>query len=144
MQETRPDPVSWLKLTLVKVEITIIFVLLVVGVIAIEGSWDRLTIWNVVPLVLSYIVLLFIAPRTGARWKDIPRERFFPAIGFCAGASGLTVFAHLAWHFDWGNMASGSSTAALMFIFLPACAVGLGIVGLILGLWLGGPLENDR
>ena len=110
-----------------------------------EGSWDKFTIWSLSPLLLSYSILLFIAPKKGGQWKDIPRQRVVPAMGFCAVATDLTTLGHLAWFFDWGHTKTGSSTAGLMFIFLPAYALGLGLIGLLVGLWFGDPKRsNDK
>ena len=127
-----------------KIGITISFVLLAIIVAAIEGSWDSFTIWNLSPLLLSYLVLLFVAPKRQGHWKDIPRQRFCPAAGFCVGATGLTTLGHLAWYFDWGGTSTGSYRAGLMFIFLPAYALGLGIIGLLAGLWFGDPRKDDE
>ena len=38
--------------------------------------------------------------------------------------------------------ATGSSTAGLIFIFLPAYALGLGLIGLLVGLWFGDPKKK--
>ena len=125
-----------------KILLTIIFGGLAVIVVATEGSWDKFILWNLLPLLLSCAFLLFIAPKKGGRWKDISRQRVVPAIGFCAGATGLTTLVHLAWFFDWGGTATGSSTAGLIFIFLPAYALGLGLIGLLVGLWFGDPKKK--
>jgi len=40
----------------------------------------------------------------------------------------FVALAHLAWTFDWGGTATGSSTSALMFIFLPPWSIVFGVV----------------
>jgi hypothetical protein len=98
--------------------------LVVVALIAVaEGPLNPFWIWNAIPVPLGYALL-----------RRARRRSFRPApeIAFIALSCGLLVFAHAAWAFDWGRTATGSSTSALIFIFLPIYAVALG--GLAFGL----------
>ena len=69
------------------------------------------------PIVVSYVLLAKVR-RTGAN----P----LPEISFFVIACGTVLFAHAAWLYDWNGIASGSSTAGLMFIMLPVYAGVLG------------------
>ena len=75
--------------------------------------------WNALPIVLT------------AAWLFRARRRetsTTPAAAFGVGAVGVTLHAHLAWWFDWGSLATGSSTAAFLFIVLPCMAVAAGLI----------------
>ena len=51
---------------------------------------------------------------------------------FAVFALLFVVFFHLSWLFDWGGTATGSSTSALVFIFIPFWAFILGsVVGML-------------
>lgn len=44
-------------------------------------------------------------------------------LGFITGVTGAILFMHIAWYFDWFAIATGSSTAALIFLVLPFMAI---------------------
>src|SRR5215472_13833340 len=92
--------------------------LLVAGFIAfIEGPLNPLWIWNVLPVVFGYTFLRRAQRRS---------LRAAPEMAFLVSSCGLLLYAHAAWAFDWGCTATGSSTTALIFIFLPIYAIALG------------------
>lgn len=111
---------------------------LVVGIVFITefrsfaGSLTGLLVsvlWNCLPVLVA--LALVIASRHSG-----PTIRF-AGYGFSAGAAGLVVFGHILWAFDIGKTATGSSTAALMFLFLPAWAVILGAITAVLAGLIG-------
>lgn len=101
-----------------------LFLLMVAFVAYVEGFTNPFWIWNCVPIAASYVLL------SRARQKVINP---LPAIGFFVVACGVVLFAHGAWLHDWGDIASGSSTAGLMFVVLPvyACVLGGATFGLV-------------
>lgn len=74
-------------------------------------------VWNTFPLIVAYWLL------RRARLKGL---RALPEGLFIGFTLGPLVLAHAAWIFDWNRTATGSSTSALMFIFLPIYALILG------------------
>jgi hypothetical protein len=105
--------------------------LMVVGLIVhVQGSFSGFTIWNVLPVAAGFGALLF------AR-----RSRRPAAIACIAFAISVTLFIglfHLAWLFDWDRTATGSSTSALAFIFVPfwACAFASFVAAIAWGISL--------
>ena len=92
--------------------------LLVASFIAFaEGPLNPFWIWNVVPVALGYALL------RRARRKEF---RAAPEMAFIVFSCGLLLYAHVAWVLDWGRTATGSSTSALIFSFLPIYAIVLG------------------
>ncbi len=81
-----------------------------------------------VPLVLGYIVLK-------SSFKSKSYANKLGGIGFATGATIIVFFSHFAWFFDWWATKTGSSTAGLIFIFIPLYAIGGSLVlGLITSL----------
>lgn len=78
-------------------------------VVAVGGLTNPLTAWNLVPLLLSALLL--------RRSADSSK-----ALAVVAVVVGLVGVAHMAWLFDWAGTATGSSTAALLFVLLPVLA----------------------
>jgi hypothetical protein len=95
----------------------VLFLLMIAFIAYVEGITNLFWIWNSVPIAASYLLL------SRARQKDINP---LPEIGFFVVACGIVLFAHAAWFYDWGGVASGSSTAGLMFVVLPVYASVLG------------------
>ncbi|MBI4774684.1 MAG: hypothetical protein HY788_10980 [Deltaproteobacteria bacterium] len=102
----------------------------VVGVIFLAGAvllvvyaeglhW--IALWNLSPLALAGLAI-FRSPGIGRlSWS---------AVVFAAVVTLVIVLIHAAWLFDWGGTRTESSTAGLIFLFSPICAVLLGAVGL--------------
>jgi len=68
-------------------------------------------------------VILTAALYALARYRRLNTK---PELASVVGACGLTLAIHLAWIFDWGDTATGSSTAGLIFLFIPIYATALG------------------
>ena len=91
----------------------------------VGGVTNPFTVWNLVPLVVAAAVKYCALPTSLA------------AIGFALLTCTVVVVAHLAWLFDWGSTATGSSTAGLMFVTLPVLALLAGGVGWLTGWMMG-------
>ena len=107
-----------------KAILAIPFLLVVALVMHAQGSFSVFAIWNALPGALSFGMLLLGL-----------RSRRPAAVGCFAFAGSVTLplaLFHLAWLFDWGGTATGSSTSALAFIFIPfwACVFGA-IIGAV-------------
>lgn len=87
----------------------------------VGGLANPFTAWNLVPLAVVAVVQ-YRASQTS-----------LAAIGFAIGTCAIVAVAHLAWRFDWGGTATGSSTAGLMFVTLPIVALLAGSLS-----WLAG------
>jgi hypothetical protein len=86
-----------------------------------EGiPFNEFTAWNMLPLFISFI-LYFAAVAKG--------KPLHKAYGFLLGSMLLSVFFHLAWLFDWWGSKTGSSTAGLIFIFIPIYSLVSGAFG---------------
>lgn len=89
--------------------------LLVVGLIAhAQGSFSGFTVWNALPVAMGFGILVL-----GLRSQ---RSIAVGCIAFAVSVIVLVSLFHLAWLFDWAGTATGSSTSALAFIFVPICA----------------------
>jgi hypothetical protein len=82
--------------------------------------------WNCIPM----LVALRVAVATRTRGNSLR----FACYGFALGAAGLSLFVHIMWAFDVGKIATGSSTSALVFLFLPFYA---GVCGLLVAVPAG-------
>ena len=108
-------------------------VLIVLGVFiyVAEGvAVNPFAIWNGLPLFISYE--LFNRGR-----KDGERSKIWGAVGFLVGSMALSIYVHLAWMFDWDKIKTGSSTAGLIFIFIPIYSLITGGIGYIIGWGIG-------
>ena len=93
-----------------------------------EGvSINIFTAWNLTPLIVSFALYSY-AKKKG--------KHLFGAYGFLIGSMLVSGYIHLAWMFDWGGTATGSSTSALIFIFIPVYSVIAGLMGLAVGIGL--------
>jgi hypothetical protein len=76
--------------------------------------------WNCVPLLVAFgLAFVTRASRSALR---------FSGYGFALGAATLSTFEHVAWAFDIGKVATGSSTSGLLFLFLPPYACFFGCI----------------
>ncbi len=100
----------------------------IIGAILIAGSgllvvyaerFHWLSLWNLLPLAAAALAIL---RGTAA---DRPTLR---AIAFAGATTLVIALTHAAWVFDWGGTQTGSSTAALIFLFSPIYSVLLGTV----------------
>jgi hypothetical protein len=86
--------------------------LLVVGlVVYAQGSFSGFTVWNCLPVAAGFGMLVAGLHTRGAI--------AVACVTFAVSATSLVTLFHLAWLFDWGGTATGSSTSALAFIFVP-------------------------
>lgn len=76
--------------------------------------------WNCVPAAIGIWALSSTRMRTPLR--------FAGALGFALVATILPALFHFAWIIDWQGTASGSSTSALAFIFVPPWTLVFGCV----------------
>ena len=114
---------NWEPAHTMKAILSVPFLLVVALVVYTEG-FNRFTIWNALPVAIGFGVL----------WIGL-RSRGATAAGCIAFAVSVTVLValfHLAWLFDWGSTATGSSTSALAFIFVPFWVIVFAaIIGLV-------------
>jgi len=105
-----------------KAILSIPFLLVVAFVVYAEGSFS-FAIWNALPVAIGFGVLLIGLRSRGATAAG--------CIAFAVSVTVLVGIFHLAWLFDWGRLATGSSTSALAFILLPFWVIVFaGIIGL--------------
>jgi hypothetical protein len=83
------------------------------------------TFWGCTPMLLA-LWLVFAARHSGPTMR-------FAGYGFSVGTAGVVLLGHIMWAFDIGKTATGSSTSALMFLFLPPWAVIVGAMAAVLG-----------
>ena len=111
------------------------FLLVVALVVYVEGSLGGFMIWNVLPVAIGFGVFLIGLSSRGAIAVG--------CIAFAVSVTVLVALAHLAWLFDWGSIASSSSTSALVFIFFPFWEILFaGIIGLVA--WVVGKVVLKR
>jgi hypothetical protein len=102
-------------------------VLVGVLVLAVEGV-HVLAFWNLLPVV-STCAIASLAIRTTA----LSSRRILTALAaFCLAVLTSAGLLHLAWQFDWGRTATGSSTSGLIFIFAPLLELAIGAVAALL------------
>jgi hypothetical protein len=104
-------------------------------VFVVEGV-HGFAFWNAVPIACAGAVAVSLrAPR--------PRLTSWRAakIAFSVTASLAVALLHLAWHFDWGGTATGSSTAGLIFIFAPLYALILSSIVAVVVLGVSSALQ---
>ena len=98
--------------------------LLVVALVVYTEGFNGFTIWNALPVAIGFGVLC-----TGLRSRGATAAG---CIAFAVSVTVLVALFHLAWLFDWGSIASSSSTSALAFIFIPFWVILFaGIIGLV-------------
>ncbi len=83
-------------------------------------------LWTSLPLYISY---LFI--NKAVKLHSI--SKLISAYGFMLFSVAFSVFYHITWYIDWQGTKTGSSTSALIFIWLPLYSVILGFIGYVLG-----------
>lgn len=112
---------------------TIMFYLIIaslaVFLVVAEGVGINLfTVWNLLPLAIAVVVYL-LARKRG--------KSLFGAYGFLLGSMLVSGLTHLAWMTDWNGTMSGSSTSALIFLFIPIYSVIAGLIGWLAGIGIG-------
>lgn len=104
--------------------LAISFLLAIAFIVYVEGSFSGFAIWNILPVMVGFGALL--AGRRSRRAVSVGFAVFGVSVTF------VVVLFHLAWLFDWGAIATGSSTSALAFIFVPLAAYAFASVVAIL------------
>jgi hypothetical protein len=94
------------------------FVLAASLVFIVNPALGGFAIWNLLPIGLGAVALGVAMRRRGS--SSIALEYFAYA------TTCISFLAHLAWVLDWNATATGSSTSALIFIFLPIWALAIG------------------
>ena len=98
--------------------------LLVVALVVYTLGFNGFTIWNALPVAIGFGVL-----SSGLRSRGAITVG---CIAFAVSVTVLVALSHLAWLFDWGSIASSSSTSALVFIYFPFWEILFaGIIGLV-------------
>ena len=100
------------------------FALPVAFIAYVEGFLNPFWLWNSLPFGLG-LGLIDRAQRL--------QQSTLPAIGFSLGAGSLSLYFHLAWILDLGEVATGSSTSGVIFLFLPLYALVPGGLGFVVG-----------
>lgn len=96
------------------------FLLVAVLIFCTQHAFMACAVWNCIPLGIAYVAFAMGLQLRGASAVG--------AITFSVVATVLPALFHLAWLFDWAKTASGSSTSALAFIFLPIWVVVLAVI----------------
>ncbi len=99
--------------------------IIAVLVFVVEG-FRGIALWNVAPLALGAASIAVL------RGDVASRELRAGGVAFWASQVLLVGLLHVAWQFDWGTMATGSSTGGLVFLVAPLYAVGAGLIVSIL------------
>jgi len=96
------------------------FLFIVALIIHAQGRFTGFAVWNCVPVAAALGAL-----NAGLRSRGPAAAGM---ITFSVVAALFPALFHLAWMFDWGGTATGSSTSALAFIFVPLWAIGFAAV----------------
>ncbi len=94
-------------------------------VFVVEG-FHGIALWNTAPLILAAAGVAVL------RGDVASRELRAGGFTFWASQVVLVGLFHVAWHLDWGAMATGSSTAGLIFLVAPIYTVGAGVIAAVL------------
>jgi len=98
-----------------------------IGLYFLVGSLvNPFIFWTAMPIYLGY----FLMSRT---WKAPSIKKLYMAWGFLGVSVGFSYLYHILWFFDIDQFQTGSSTSAIIFVFLPPVAVVLGLTGCLGG-----------
>lgn len=112
---------------LLRVLIYLCLGLIIALVVWVEGAANPFTVWNILPLLLAWFMVRRAAGRA-SKHRSPQEGRAGAAAAFTLAVVAVVGTAHLAWVFDWHGTATGSSTAALLFVVLPVLAVLAGVL----------------
>lgn len=90
----------------------LVLVASLVLLVLVEGL-NPFVLWNALPILFGVLMRGMGEP---------PRARLAPSFAFIVGAASVSACFHLAWLFDYHRIATGGSTAGLIFIFIPFLA----------------------
>ncbi|MDP8248429.1 MAG: hypothetical protein P9M00_09860 [Candidatus Tritonobacter lacicola] len=114
----------------------ILLILCALFIVYVEGV-QPFAIWNCVPVAIVYLIIRVALKKAEGVWRNMPLSRRMGLIGFSIFTLAFTLFLHFAWLFDLGQIATSSSTSALIFIFIPPYSLAAGGIGLFIGWLLG-------
>lgn len=99
------------------------------------GSPNMFTIWNLSPIFLCYFILKnsFKEKNKSSRWNSIC---------FTLTTVGSIIYVHTAWWQNWQEIKTGSSTSAIIFIFLPIYSIILGSIIFFFSWFIGLIIKN--
>ena|SRR5260221_5163381 len=106
---------------------------------------NAFALWNLLP-----VILVVIGAITAARGRPKARALRNLVMFACATILAVVALPHLAWHFDLGGVGTGSSTSALIFLFIPIWSILIGgavlVAGIVVLAFLGriGVAHNDQ
>ena len=69
--------------------------------------------------------------------EKLKRPSRYAAYAFSAIAIAVHAFFFIGWIVDHGSMATGSSTSALIFVFIPFYSIAAGCIASLLGVAIG-------
>jgi hypothetical protein len=109
-----------------------IALILLAAFVCISQGWPPgpLALWNLVPVILYYPALRYFR-RRGIRGAAVKVS--LAVFSLCL--LGIPTAAHLAWAADFQATRTGSSTSALIFVFIPLYAIVLSIVPFLVALF---------
>ena len=110
--------------------------LLIIYLSIAQGKITSFLFWNASPIIVCGLLLSLSK-------LDPSKPSFWGGVGFALTGGILTLLLHTAWLFDWGEFATGSSTSALIFIFIPIYAFIIGGISWILGWYIGKYYINE-
>lgn len=99
---------------------------------------------NAFPALVVLLGAGAILLRGGGRWSSRGLRWPLALVGFAVPAVGLTAYLHLAFMFDWRNIASAAETPWLLFRFLPYYSMFAGAIGAAIGWIIGRDLDRRR
>lgn len=85
-------------------------------------------IWNAAPLVICPVLYARAVARSD-------RRQVWGALGFLLGSMAISMSFHIAWLLNLDEIRTGSSTSALVLLFIPIYACVAGGAGFAFG-WL--------
>ncbi len=94
---------------------------------------------NLLPALIGWLLLAYVIARRG----DDPRF-WLGWAGFCIPALGLSGYLHLAFLFDWQELATRAVTPSLLFRFLPIYVIFAGCIGFAIGWIVGRGVRTGR
>ena len=83
-------------------------------------------IWVLLPIYIGYSIVI-------KAWKIKSRKKLWEGYNFLIASIGFSYLYHLPWFFDWDGTKTGSSTAALIFVWGPIWSVLFGYMGYFIG-----------
>lgn len=116
------------------------FIILIISAVIfyyLAGIWlNPFIFWTALPLYISFVLI-------NKATKTDSTKRLFSAYGFLIVSIGFSLFYHFTWYFDWQGTKTGSSTSALIFVWLPIYSVVLGFAGYFAGSLIGKFYSKD-